>query len=252
MGHVLNVDHFVMSEPTFPPHPHAGFSAVTWMLPWSRGSFVNRDSRGDRSIIAPGTLHWTLAGSGVVHEEIPERPGVPSEGLQIFVKLPEDEELRAPEAFHLADRDLPTVRQGRSSAAVLLGELAEACSPVPAHGRTTMAHLAVDGPLRVSIPSELSGFLMVLRGAGSAGGGAIDAPRLAQAHTAHAIRPGELELDGAFDALLAFGDPLPRAPTFRGPFCMFSPDRLADTVRRYQAGAMGELAPSPVAWVHPG
>jgi redox-sensitive bicupin YhaK (pirin superfamily) len=236
MGHVLNVDHFVMSEPTFPPHPHAGFSAVTWMLPWSRGSFVNRDSRGDRSIIGPGTLHWTLAGSGVVHEEIPERPGVPSEGLQIFVKLPEDDELRAPEAFHLAQGDLPSVRQGRSCAAVLLGELAEARSPVPAHGRTTMAHLAVDGPLRVPIPAGLSGFLM----------------RLAGPHAAHAIGPGELELDGAFDALLAFGDPLPRAPTFRGPFCMFSADRLADAVRRYQAGAMGELAPSPVAWVRPG
>jgi hypothetical protein len=251
MGHVLNVDHFVMSEPTFPPHPHAGFSAVTWMLPWSRGSFVNRDSRGDRSIIGPGTLHWTLAGSGVVHEEIPERPGVPSEGLQIFVKLPEDEELRAPEAFHLAQGDLPSVRRGRSCAAVLLGELAEARSPVPAHGRTTMAHLAVDGPLRVPIPAGLSGFLMVLRGSGRAGGDAIDEPRLAGPHAAHAIGPGELELDGAFDALLAFGDPLPRAPTFRGPFCMFSADRLADAVRRYQAGAMGELAPSRVAWVRP-
>ena len=37
MGHVLNVDHFHMSQPSFPPHPHAGFSAITWMLPWSQG-----------------------------------------------------------------------------------------------------------------------------------------------------------------------------------------------------------------------
>jgi redox-sensitive bicupin YhaK (pirin superfamily) len=252
MTHVLNVDHFVMSEPTFPPHPHAGFSAVTWMLPWSTGSFVNRDSRGDRSIIAPGTLHWTLAGAGVVHEEIPERAGVASEGLQIFVKLPEQDELRAPEAFHLALADLPTERQGASNAAVLLGELAGLRSPVPAHGDTTLAHLTVDGPLRLAIPEGLTGFLMVLRGRGSARGTAIDAPRDAAPHTANAISAGDLELDGAFDALLGFGAPMPRQPIFRGPFCMFSPERLAEAARRYQAGAMGELSPSPVAWVRPG
>ena len=39
MGHILNIDHFEMSEPTFPPHPHAGFSAVTWILPWSPGAW---------------------------------------------------------------------------------------------------------------------------------------------------------------------------------------------------------------------
>jgi redox-sensitive bicupin YhaK (pirin superfamily) len=252
MAHVLNVDHFLMSEPTFPPHPHAGFSAVTWMLPWSQGSFVNRDSRGDRSLIAPGTLHWTLAGSGVVHEEIPEKPGVPSEGLQIFVKLPEAEELRAPEAYHLALTDLPTEKQGRSSAAVLLGELAGLRSPVPAHGRTTMAHLSVAGPLRLEVPTGLSGFLLILRGNGRASGSAMDEARAAAPHTATALAGGSLELEGEFDALLAFGDPMPRAPTFRGPFCMFSPERIADAVRRYQGGAMGDLTASPVAWVRPG
>ena len=57
----LNVDDFRMSQPTFPPHPHAGFSAVTLMLEDSRGAFVNRDSLGDRSRIAPGGVHWTMA-----------------------------------------------------------------------------------------------------------------------------------------------------------------------------------------------
>jgi hypothetical protein len=252
MSYVLNVDHFVMSEPTFPPHPHAGFSAVTWMLPWSQGSFVNRDSRGDRSSIAPGTLHWTLAGAGVIHEEIPEAPGIASEGLQIFVKLAEADELRPPEVFHLVQEELPTERQRRSSAALLLGELAGYRSAVPAHGRTTMAHLSVDGPLRLEVPAGLEGFLLVLRGRGRASGTAMGEPRAAEPHTATALGGGSLELDGAYDALLAFGEPMPQPPIFRGPFCMFSAERLTDAVRRYQAGAMGQLAPSPVDWVSPG
>lgn len=54
-----------MSEPTFPPHPHAGFSAVTYLFEDSGGALVNRDSLGDRSRIEPGALHWTQAARGI-------------------------------------------------------------------------------------------------------------------------------------------------------------------------------------------
>src|SRR5712691_5523015 len=43
---VLNVDWFEMSGPTFPPHPHAGSSAVTYLFADSPNGFINRDSMG--------------------------------------------------------------------------------------------------------------------------------------------------------------------------------------------------------------
>jgi redox-sensitive bicupin YhaK (pirin superfamily) len=49
MDPFLNIDDFTMSQATFPPHPDAGFSAVTCMLEDSQGAFTNRDSLGDRS-----------------------------------------------------------------------------------------------------------------------------------------------------------------------------------------------------------
>ena len=54
----LSITDFRMSEPIFAPHPHAGFSAVTYSFPDSAGAFVNRDSLGDRSRIGAGALHW--------------------------------------------------------------------------------------------------------------------------------------------------------------------------------------------------
>jgi redox-sensitive bicupin YhaK (pirin superfamily) len=60
----INLDDFHMSLPTFRPHPHAGFSAVTYMFEDSKGGFLNRDSMGDSSKIGPGDLHWTQAASG--------------------------------------------------------------------------------------------------------------------------------------------------------------------------------------------
>lgn len=239
LGHVLNVDHFRMSQPTFPPHPHAGFSAVTWMLPWSEGAFVNRDSLGDRSRIGPGTLHWTLAGRGMLHEEVPERPGVPSDGLQIFVKLPEGDELTAPRALHLGPDTLPTLRDADGAVIVLVGAVGATRSPVPAHADTTLAHVAVSGARRLDVPAGLDAFALVLRGEGRLNG------QPARRHQAVALPAGALTLDGdGFDVLVGWSTPLPARPTFQGPFCMFDRARLTDAVARYRSGAMGALSPS--------
>ena len=60
----LMVDHFRMREAAFAPHPHAGFSAVTYLFDDSATGLVSRDSLGGEHAIAPGGLHWTLAGRG--------------------------------------------------------------------------------------------------------------------------------------------------------------------------------------------
>jgi redox-sensitive bicupin YhaK (pirin superfamily) len=85
---ILNVDWFEMTGPTFPPHPHAGFSAVTYLFEESPNGFINRDSLSGLHDIAPGGLHWTRASGGVMHEETPMPKGGAVQGLQIFVNLP--------------------------------------------------------------------------------------------------------------------------------------------------------------------
>ena len=63
----LGVDHAWISGPTFPPHPHAGFSAVSYLFLDSETGIANHDSIGNHNLIRPGGLHWTTAGRGVVH-----------------------------------------------------------------------------------------------------------------------------------------------------------------------------------------
>lgn len=247
MGHVLNVDHFTMSEPTFPPHPHAGFSAVTWMLPWSPGGFTNRDSKGDRSRIVPGALHWTQAGSGMLHEEIPEVPGTPCEGLQIFVKLPEAEEVTAPVVYHLAPEAVPVARLPGGDVRVLVGSYHDARSPIPSTSQTTLLHVSVRGALTLDVPAGLQAFGLVLRGSGSIAG------TQASRHDALGLAAGPLTAEGgALELLIGWSAPMPRTPSFQGPFCMFSSDRLAAAMRAFRSGAMGQLDPSPVRWARPG
>jgi hypothetical protein len=246
MGHVLNIDHFHMSQPTFPPHPHAGFSAVTWMLPWSPGAFSNRDSLGDRSRIGPGSLHWTLAGRGMLHEELPELPGIDCEGLQIFVKLPAPDELTQPRAFHVEAAAIPCVTLADSEVRVLVGQFEDARAEIPVHADTTMLHVSVRGRLSLTVPDGLECFALVLRGRGRIGSASVEV------HSADALAAGPVALEGdELELLVGWSTKMPRSPVFRGPFCMFEPERLAAAQRRFQTGEMGALAPSPVRWARP-
>lgn len=118
----LAVDRFHIAAPTFPPHPHAGFSALTYVLPESPGTMRNRDSRSAHLMIPPGALHWTAAGSGILHEQIPADPTAPVEGLQIFLNLPAARQLDRPWIAHLESHEVAVVPFGNGSAArVLIG-----------------------------------------------------------------------------------------------------------------------------------
>ena len=69
MDPLVMVDHYVMTQPTFGPHPHAGMSAVSLLFEDSEGLFHNRDSLGNDFDLQPGDLYWLSAGRGAVHPD---------------------------------------------------------------------------------------------------------------------------------------------------------------------------------------
>ena len=121
MDPYLMIDAYTLSEPYFAPHPHAGFAPVTYMLPESEIGFINRDSMGTRNRVGPGDMHWTTAGRGMVHEEVPEIKGRPARGLQIFINLPTAMKFLPPSYVHLADADVPKVERGGALVRAALG-----------------------------------------------------------------------------------------------------------------------------------
>jgi redox-sensitive bicupin YhaK (pirin superfamily) len=130
----LSVDHFRMSTPTFPPHPHAGFSAVTYLFADSETGFINHDSLGHRLEIAPSAVHWTQAAGGVMHEEFPRDPGKQAHGLQIFVNLAASQKHAAPSIMHAAATDIPTFDLVGATARVVFGSYLGHASTRRCHG----------------------------------------------------------------------------------------------------------------------
>jgi redox-sensitive bicupin YhaK (pirin superfamily) len=246
----LNLDDFHMSQPTFKPHPHAGFSAVTYMFEDSAGAFINRDSLGDRSPITPGDLHWTQAGSGMLHEEVPETAGVDCHGLQMFVNLSEANELASPRAFHLNAADVPEVKGDGSRIRVLCGESRGLVSPLSdLLTPITLLDMHLNTKALVThdlAPDQIALALMIQ---GEVQTGTPDEPVTVAGHQAIAFdQDGDCVQFTAGSAgahlLLAAGVPTGKSNVWAGPFCLSSQAKAEDAIRRYRSGAMGTLSPS--------
>ena len=242
----LQIDHFRMRQPVFPPHPHAGFSAVTYMFEDSEGAFVNRDSLApsDSVLIEPGDLHWTQAGSGVVHEEVPARPGTVCHGLQIFVNLSAQNKFSDPQAFHLSAADIPTYENEQGGQVrVVMGEAFGLVSPLETLTPVVLLDvmLPAGDELRHEISADHNVFVLVVKGDGTFGCdslGTDDAGLFDNRGDATTIRAGAQGLQ----YVLCAGKPWNEPVYSQGPFVMNSAAQIQQVHARYMAGAIGALA----------
>lgn len=162
----IGVDHAWMSGPTFPPHPHQGFSAVSYLFLDSETGINNRDSIGTQNLIKPGGLHWTTAGKGIVHEEVPAEAGKTVHSLQIFINLPAELRQTAPGFLILEAEDVPTVQKEGIKIRVPLGHFEEVQSPLNPPTEVTMLDISLEPnvELVLTLPAKHSGFLLVVNG----------------------------------------------------------------------------------------
>lgn len=121
MDPLVMVDHYVMTEPTFGAHPHAGMSAVSLLFEDSEGIFHNRDSLGNDFDLQPGDLYWLSAGSGAVHDESP-RKNARIHGLQVFVNVPQSQRFEKPVSLLVRSKDMPELNGEDFQVKVALGE----------------------------------------------------------------------------------------------------------------------------------
>jgi len=121
MDPLVMVDHYVMTEPTFGAHPHAGMSAVSLLFEDSEGLLHNRDSLGNDFDLKPGDLYWLSAGRGAVHDESP-RTNSRIHGLQVFVNVPQAQRFDSPKSRLVRSEDMPLIQSASSCVKIAMGE----------------------------------------------------------------------------------------------------------------------------------
>jgi quercetin 2,3-dioxygenase len=232
-----------MDRAIFGPHPHAGMSVLTYMLPDSPGGFINRDSQGDHSHIEPGGAHITQAGSGILHDEVPEHPGTDCHGMQIWINHADRNRMVAPKALHASAAEIPVYRAEGITVRVVLGEYAGLSSPLVPVTEVLLLDVTLEAGRELSLPVQPTCFLYVL-----SGGVALSDSQTAHAQTLVVFEESGTDAwvratDASANFLLASGIPHHEAISYGGPFVGTTPSHITDMRRRFSQGEMGTLAP---------
>ena len=91
----------------FPWHPHRGIETITYVL---AGTVEHADSLGNRGSLGAGDVQWMTAGSGIVHQEMPQGDQQGRmHGFQLWANLPSTLKMTKPRYQDVSGADVPEV-----------------------------------------------------------------------------------------------------------------------------------------------
>ncbi|HRH60503.1 MAG TPA: pirin family protein [Chitinophagaceae bacterium] len=238
-------EHTPVNKSGVGPHPHRGFSPVTFIF---KGGVHHRDSRGNDNIVYAGGTQWMNAGMGIIHSERPPHDifekGGRQEIIQLWVNTPAAHKMDQPSYQPLTKEETPPIISDDKLAtiSIISGELngvkgkIKPLSPV----NTFTAEMKKGGKYFFEIPASHNAFIYLLDGE-------IKINGVQNGYGKHAII---FQNDGAgfhVEAIedtrifIGSGEPLNEPVASHGPFVMNSETELLHAFRDYQMGKMGVL-----------
>ncbi len=225
------------------PHPHRGFSPVTFVY---RGGVHHRDSRGNNSVVYAGGTQWMNAGRGVVHSERPPSDimshGGVQEIVQLWVNTPAANKMDQPAYMPLQEQDTPVVESEGVKIQVVAGTFEGVRGPIATVSPVLALRLTLQAGAgyTLPLPQDYNAFLYLLDGALQLKGfGLVEG-----LHQVVFNQDGEsITVTAKEDtrALLMAGKPLGEPVVANGPFVMNTETQLMQAMRDYQMGKMGIL-----------
>src|SRR6476660_6230106 len=91
----------------FPWHPHRGIETITYVL---SGTVEHGDSLGNRGTLGSGDVQWMTAGSGIMHQEMPQGDAQGRmHGFQLWANLPSTLKMTAPRYQDIKAAEIPEI-----------------------------------------------------------------------------------------------------------------------------------------------
>ena len=245
----LLFDHFGSANPDeyiagFPMHPHRGIETVTYML---KGIIKHRDSSGNEGVISSGDVQWMTAGSGIMHEEMPQIREGEMEGFQLWVNLPAKDKMMNPRYQDFKSEEIPVFETEGAKVKVIAGEIDGVngvITDIEASPTYLDITLAASGKFRQNIEAGHEAFAYLFEGEANFG---TDSKRASDSETALVKTPkivvfedGDFvealgETEGA-RFLLVSGAPLNEPIARYGPFVMNTREEIQEALSDLQEG----------------
>ena len=165
----LMMDSFDSTNPAdyvagFPMHPHRGIETVTYLI---SGRIDHKDSLGNKGTINSGECQWMTAGSGILHEEMPQ-PSEKMLGLQLWLNLPREEKMADPAYLPITKDMIPRVPSGNATVGVLSGSFQGAKGVTPKHIPATIYDVELPKGEEITLPtnSDETVYIFLIQGDG--------------------------------------------------------------------------------------
>jgi redox-sensitive bicupin YhaK (pirin superfamily) len=227
------------------PHPHRGFSPVTFIF---NGGVHHRDSRGNDSVVYAGGAQWMNAGMGIIHSERPpldihERGGR-QEIIQLWINTPAQHKMDIPDYQAVSAEEVPLFQSEDKKATlrVFSGQWLGLTGPVVSHTEVNTATLTLHkgGSIELPVPMHHHALVYLLDGQVNVQGfGLVEGH-----HLIYFNNDGEsiaIRADEETRMLVLSGAPLNEEVVSYGPFVMNTQTQIMEAMRDYQKGKMGIL-----------
>lgn len=236
----LMLDAFDSSDPKeyvrgFPWHPHRGMETITYLI---EGDIEHRDSLGNHGSIRSGDCQWMTAGSGIIHQEMPQ-PTKRMRGTQLWLNLPGQDKLTQPKYRDIRQENIPVVETEESRVRIIAGRYGMVDGGFTGEFvRTTYLDVEIFPGHDWSLPvgSDMTVIVFVFEGAGifAPDGGQVTTKQVAL------FGPGESVEVKASDQgvrfLLLAADPLGEPIAWGGPIVMNTRSELDRAFREISDG----------------
>lgn len=226
------------------PHPHRGFSPVTFVF---KGGVLHQDTLGVRSEVFSGGVQWMNSGRGIVHSERPVKElaefGGDFEIIQLWINTPVKNKLDVPAYIPLHKRDIPAwcTDDKLAHVHVVCGVHEGIEGPVAAHSPLQVFRLELKkgAILNLAAPESHNSLLYLLNGEVETGNERVIAKDLVLYTTEGDLLEISVQQDA--EAIFLSGEPLNEPMFSHGPFVMDSQQAIVDAINDFQSGSMGTL-----------
>jgi quercetin 2,3-dioxygenase len=234
----LLLDHFGSDNPQdyikgFPWHPHRGMETVTYML---AGEVEHGDSMGNKCVIKSGDVQWMTAGSGIIHQEMPQKYGGFMQGFQLWVNLPAKKKMNDPKYRGITKDQIPMIEKDGQTIKVIAGKIEGIEGPVRDLSTETEyfeVELSVGKEFQHLTHKNLTVFSYIINGSVEVHDQKIKSGQCAVFSRGDSVRISSL--NGARFLFVA-GEPLNEPVAWRGPIVMNTEEELDKAFEELEEG----------------
>jgi redox-sensitive bicupin YhaK (pirin superfamily) len=230
------------SESGVGPHPHRGFSPVTFVF---KGGVKHQDSLGNNEVVKAGGTQWIHSGKGIIHSERPSKEMIDAGGeneiIQFWVNTPSKHKMETPYYLPLTAEKTPSIKKHKAVISVVAGEFETVTGPAKTYSPQTLLRLETKSgaELSLDIPKSYNALIYLLDGEIESNGQTAVAKDMLWFNNDGEQIDVKVNLDSRF--ILLSGEPIGEPVASYGPFVMNTQREINEALTDYQEGKMGQL-----------